>query len=140
MQIYALSSMNTLGESPGLVVMGGDSHSEGRGCRIPVPYTGWTFFHINLLKICIDVCLKRPKLNEKRPGWPIFLKKVSTRQIATNGALNFCHFIEPAFTTKRFYGIVLPLKILKAKCKLLRNQSNERFFVKNSGRKSFQVI
>ena len=31
--------------SPGLVVMGGDSRSEGRGFRIPVPY----FFHINLL-------------------------------------------------------------------------------------------
>ena len=85
-QIYALSSMNTLGESPGLVVMGGDSHSEGRGCRIPVPYTGWTFFHINLLKICIDVCLKRPKLNEKRPGWPIFLKK----SINTSNCFKWC--------------------------------------------------
>ena len=34
--------------------------------RIPVSYTGWTYFHIDLLlKNCI-VCLKRPKINAKR--------------------------------------------------------------------------
>ena len=38
-----------LGGSSGLVVMGGDSRSEGRGFSNPVPYTGWTFFDINLL-------------------------------------------------------------------------------------------
>ena len=32
----------TMGGSPGLVVMGGDSRSKGRGFRIPVPDTGWT--------------------------------------------------------------------------------------------------
>ena len=30
------------------VIMGGDSCSKG-WVRIPAPYTGWTFFHINLL-------------------------------------------------------------------------------------------
>ena len=39
-----------MGGSPGLVVMGGDSGSEG--VRIPV------------VKIC-SVCLKRPNINEK---------------------------------------------------------------------------
>ena len=45
---------------------------------IPAPYTGWTwhFSHWFFVKICI-VCLKRPKIKEKRGhGWPIFLKKV----------------------------------------------------------------
>ena len=31
------------GESPGLVVMGGDSCSEGRGFESQAPYTGWSF-------------------------------------------------------------------------------------------------
>ena len=33
----------------GLVVMGRDSRSEGRGFEIPAPYTGRTFFHTDLL-------------------------------------------------------------------------------------------
>ena len=33
----------------GLVAMGGDSRSEGRGFESR-PYTGWTFFHIYLLQ------------------------------------------------------------------------------------------
>ena len=46
------------------------------GVRISAPYTGWTFFHIYLLKKCNDVCLIRPKINDKRGwGWPIFKKK-----------------------------------------------------------------
>ena len=33
-------------------------------------------FHIFCFKICYDVCLKRPKINDKRGrGWPILLKK-----------------------------------------------------------------
>ena len=48
--------------------------------RIPAPYTGWTFF----TSICckkINVCLKRPKINEKRPGLAhFFLKKNEINQ------------------------------------------------------------
>ena len=42
-----------------------------RSCvRIPAPYTGWTFFTLICCKNCI-VCLKRPKMNEKkRPVGP----------------------------------------------------------------------
>ena len=42
------------------------------GVRIPVPYTGWKFFHINLLQNCIDICLKKTENKRKRGrGWPI---------------------------------------------------------------------
>ena len=34
-----------LGGSPGLLVMGGDTCSKGRG----IEYTRWTFFHIYLM-------------------------------------------------------------------------------------------
>ena len=40
-------------------------------------YTGWTFFHINFLQNCIDVCLKKPKTNEKEAG---------------DGPFNICQF------------------------------------------------
>ena len=44
--------------------------------RIPAPYTGWTFFTFICCKNCNDVCLKRPKINEKRGrSWPIFFYK-----------------------------------------------------------------
>ena len=44
--------------------------------QIPAPYTGWNFFHIFVVGIC-NVCLNRPKINEKeaRVG-PFFFKKV----------------------------------------------------------------
>ena len=43
--------------------------------QILSPYTGWTFFTYIGCKNCNDVCLKRPKINDKRGlGWPIFLK------------------------------------------------------------------
>ena len=44
--------------------------------QIPGPYAGWTFFTYICCKNCNDVCLKRPKINDKRGrGRPIFLKK-----------------------------------------------------------------
>ena len=56
------------GGSPGLVVMGNDSCLRGSG------FESWRrildaqdIFHIDLFKNCID-CLKRPKINKKRPG------------------------------------------------------------------------
>ena len=50
---------------------------------IPAPYTGWTFFTYNCCKNWNDVCLKWPKINDKRGrGWPIFkkLKKTTIKQ------------------------------------------------------------
>ena len=60
----------SLGGSPGR------SSGYGRSwVRIPVPYTGWTFSHINLLSNCIDVCLKKTGNKRKRGrDGPIFLK------------------------------------------------------------------
>ena len=59
------------------MVIGDDSCSKGRGFesrrRI---LDGLTFFTLICCKNCIDVCLKRPKINEKRPGLAhFFLKK-----------------------------------------------------------------
>ena len=42
--------------------------------RISAPYTGWIFFTYICYQNCNDVCLKRPKINEKRPGFAIFRK------------------------------------------------------------------
>ena len=42
--------------------------------QIPAPYTGWTFLHIICCKNC-NVCLKRPKINKKRPWLAHFFKK-----------------------------------------------------------------
>ena len=36
--------------------------------QFPALYTGWTFFTYICCKNCNDVCLKRPKINNKRPG------------------------------------------------------------------------
>ena len=44
--------------------------------RILAPYTGCPFFTLICCKNCIDVCFKRPKINEKEAGvGPFFLKK-----------------------------------------------------------------
>ena len=46
--------------------------------QIPAPYTGCNFFHIPICcKIC-NVGLKRPKINKKRPGWPILKKLIGS--------------------------------------------------------------
>ena len=36
--------------------------------RILAPHTQWTFFTYICCKNCNDVCLKRPQINDKRPG------------------------------------------------------------------------
>ena len=57
----------TNGGSPILVVME-DTHVQEVMSLNP----RWTFFHIYFCKNC-NVCLKRPKINDKRGrGWPIF--------------------------------------------------------------------
>ena len=62
------------GGSPGLVVMGGDSWSEGRGFESwHRKLDGYFFTHICCLNC--NFSSKRPKINDKRGrGWPIFKK------------------------------------------------------------------
>ena len=58
------NKFSLMGGSPGLVVMGRDSRSKGRG------FESWRrmdIFPIYLLCVC-NVCLKRPKINEKEAG------------------------------------------------------------------------
>ena len=63
-----------LGGSPGLVVMGGDSWSEGCGFESwHRKLDGYFFTHICCLNC--NFSSKRPKINDKRGrGWPIFKK------------------------------------------------------------------
>ena len=63
------------GGSPGLVVMGGGSRSKGRGFESRRRILDGHFFTFICCKNC-NVCLKRPKINEKEAGiGPFFLKK-----------------------------------------------------------------
>ena len=65
--------------SPGLVVMGGDSRSEGCGFESRHRILDGHFPHIFVVKNCNDVSLKRPKINDKScRGWPIINKKKGT--------------------------------------------------------------
>ena len=64
-----------VGGSPGLVVMGVDSRSKGRGFESQRRILDGHFFTLICCKNCI-VCLKRPKINKKEAGvGPIFKKK-----------------------------------------------------------------
>ena len=56
------------------MVMGGDSHSESRGFKSRQRILDGHFSHIFVVKVW-NVCLKRPKINEKRPGLAHFYKK-----------------------------------------------------------------
>ena len=59
--------------------------------RIPVPYTGWTFSHLFVVKF---VCLKRPKINEKeaengpfkKSSWRRSLKRMDLSVVVGGGA------------------------------------------------------
>ena len=53
--------------SPSLVVMGRDSRSEGRGFKSQHRILDGHFFTYICCKNC-NVCLKRPKINEKEAG------------------------------------------------------------------------
>ena len=57
-----------MGGSPGLVVMGRDSSSKGRGFEYQHPILDGHFFGYNCCKNGNDDCLKRLKLNEKEAG------------------------------------------------------------------------
>ena len=63
------------------MVMGGDSCSKGCGFKSWHHILDGHFFTYICCKNCNDVCLKRPKINDKRGrGWPIFLKKGKERK------------------------------------------------------------
>ena len=47
--------------------MGGDSRSEGHGFESRHRIMDGHFSHIFVVKIC-NICLKRPKINEKEAG------------------------------------------------------------------------
>ena len=58
------------------MVMGGDSYPECRGFESLHRIMDGHFFTYICCKNCNDVCLKRPKINEKEAGVGPFLKKV----------------------------------------------------------------
>ena len=59
------------------MVMGRDSRSKGGGFESRHRILDGHFSHLFVVKIC-NVCLKRPKINEKRPGLAHFLKNYAT--------------------------------------------------------------
>ena len=70
--------------SPGLVVMGGDSCSEGCGFKSQHRILDGHFFTDICCKNCNDVYLKRLKINEKEAGvGPFFLKKKKQKKTKT---------------------------------------------------------
>ena len=60
--------------SPGLVVKGRDSHTEGCGFESRHHILDGHFSTCICCKNCNDVCLKRPKINEKEAGVGPFFK------------------------------------------------------------------
>ena len=64
-----------MGGSPGLVVMGDDSCSKGNGFKSRCRILDGHFFTLICCKNCIDVCLKRSKINKKEAGVGQFLEK-----------------------------------------------------------------
>ena len=69
------------GGSPGLVVMGRDSQSEGRGFKSWHHKLDGHFYTYIFCKNCNDVCLKRPKINEKEAGVGPFFSIKKTIEI-----------------------------------------------------------
>ena len=57
------------------MVMGGDSFSEGSGFKSRHPTLDGHVFTYICCKNCNDVCLKRPKINDKKAGVGPFFKK-----------------------------------------------------------------
>ena len=65
-----------LGGSPGLVVMEGDSWSEGREFKSHQCMLDGHLFILICCKNCIDVCVKKTKkIMKKRPGMALFKKE-----------------------------------------------------------------
>ena len=73
------------------MVMGGDSRSKGCGFKSRHRILDGHFSHIFVVKIC-NVCLKRPKKNEKEAGVGPFLKHPILHKIKTDCAYPNGHF------------------------------------------------
>ena len=74
---------NKMVESPGLVVTGVDSFSKGHGFKSRHRILDGHFFTYICCKNCNDVCLKRPKINDKRGRvWPNFFKKKELKDLS----------------------------------------------------------
>ena len=78
------------------MVMGGDSHSKGRGFESQRRILDGHFFTLICCKNCI-VCLKRPKMNEKEAGVGPFKKHI----------LKLCTSQLTPFTNNQFYQFIL---------------------------------
>ena len=65
------------------MVMGRDSRSEGCGFESRHRILDGHFFTYNCCKNC-NVCLKRPKINEKVAGVGPFFKKISSGLFSTH--------------------------------------------------------
>ena len=70
-----IKRIGKLGGSPGLVVMGRDSRSKDRGFESRHRILDGHFFTYICCKKC-NVCLKRPKINEKEAGVGTFKKNI----------------------------------------------------------------
>ena len=67
-QVEASNKFLHLGGSPGLVVMGGDSRSEGRGFKSKCHILDGHFFTLICCNIVLMFVWKRPKINKKEAG------------------------------------------------------------------------
>ena len=88
------------------MVLGGDSRSEGRGFESQ--HLGGHFLQHICCKNCNNVCLKRPKINDKRGrSWPILKKltQLDTRTISHLRSMSVL-FVSPLCTL--ILGIILP--------------------------------
>ena len=90
-----------LGEISGLVVMGRDSHSKGRGFESQHQILDGGFFTYICCKNC-NICLIRPKINEKEAGVGPFKKSKGLTNdswlvIPLKLKLFFCSLLYPPF-------------------------------------------
>ena len=88
------------------MVIGRDSRSEGRGFESWHRILDGRFFTYICCKICNDVCLKRPKINEKeaRVG-PFFQKRANLGSCYRRRLMSRGHEFEPSHLIPGMGGI-----------------------------------
>ena len=97
--------------SPGLVVMGGDSCSEGCGFKSQHRMLDGHFFTYICWKNCNDVCLKRPKINDTRGrGWVIFYQKITLMLQKANESMSFLALTSSPYYFTRF---LISMKLIR---------------------------
>ena len=79
----------SMGGSPGLVVLGRDSRSEGRRFESRHHILDAHLFTYICCKNCNDVCMKRPKINEKEAGDGPFKKILYADKRFRNGGIMY---------------------------------------------------